>query len=62
MAESGVVEDAIRDLLERTRNANLQYASAHYHAEDAPAGTGLGARLDAIEQALVLIARAMDER
>jgi hypothetical protein len=62
MTQPGGVEDEIRELLEKTRSANLQYASAHYHDVDAPAGTGLGARLDAIERALVLIARAVDQR
>jgi hypothetical protein len=49
-------------LLATTRRANLQYTSAHYHDVDVPARTRLGVCLDAIEQALVRIARAVDER
>lgn len=51
------LEDEIRGLLAATRAANEQYASADYGRT-----SGLNHRLSAIEEALVRLAQALDER
>jgi hypothetical protein len=50
------VEDEIRTLLDETRQRAERYGSAKYELE-----SGLGMRLSAIEQALIRLARAIDE-
>lgn len=51
------MENEIRELLEETRQRARFYGSAHY----GPGETGLGLRLDAIEEALTRLARSIDE-
>lgn len=50
------MENEIRELLEQTRQRARLYSSAHY----GPGETGLGLRLDAIEQALTRLAQSID--
>ena len=57
----GHLEQDIRALLETTREENRMYASAAYR-DDRSRGNGLAARLEAMEEALVRLARAVDER
>jgi hypothetical protein len=51
-----------REMLDTTRSANEQYESARYREPGRPPETGLNARLETIEEALVRLARAVDER
>lgn len=51
------LEDEIRGHFAATRAANEQYESAQYERT-----SGLNHRLSAIEEALVRLARALDER
>lgn len=52
----GAVEKEVADLLAQTREVNQHYSSSSY--DDGP---GLGRRLQAIEDALLRLARAIDE-
>lgn len=56
----GQLEQDIRALLEKTREENRMYASAAYR-DDRSRGNGLAARLEAIEEALLQLAHAVDE-
>ena len=60
MAVSGPIEEQIAQLLARTRQQNERYASAHYRRPGQPGRTGLGKRLEALEQALVMLASEVD--
>lgn len=50
-------EAEIRELLAETKAANTQYDSAHYRRE-----SGLSHRLNAIEEALIRLAKAVNRR
>jgi hypothetical protein len=54
------VEARIKQLLARTRQQNERYSSAHYRQPGQPGQSGLGNRLDALEQALVMLAGEID--
>ncbi len=54
------VEDRIKQLFARTRQQNDRYSSAHYRQPGQPGQTGLGNRLDALEEALVILAGEID--
>lgn len=56
------VEEDIRRLLEETRAANEQYESAKYRDPKLPGRSGISARLEAIEEGLLRLARAVDEQ
>jgi hypothetical protein len=60
MAMSGPIEEGIAELIARTRQQNERYASAHYRGPNQTGSTGLGNRLEALEQALVMLAREVD--
>lgn len=57
---SGSAEERIAHLLARTRQQNERYASAHYRQPGQPGQTGIGNRFEALEQALVMLAREVD--
>lgn len=59
--ENASVEVAIDALLKQTRAENEHYSSAHYRLPNQPGQTGLGNRLDAIEEALLILARSVDD-
>jgi hypothetical protein len=54
------VEAEVRKLLDETRAAAEPYASAQYRRPGETGRRGLTMRLEAIEEALVLLARAVD--
>jgi hypothetical protein len=56
------LEQQLRDLFERTRQANERYSSAEYRQPNQPAQSGMANRLDAYEEAMLMLARALDER
>ena len=57
---SGPVEERIAQLIAHTHHENERYASAHYRGPNQRGSTGLGNRLEALEQALVMLAREVD--
>jgi hypothetical protein len=56
------IETKVRDLLASTRAEADRYSSAAYRDESGAPTTGLGMRLDAIEQALIQLAQEFDRR
>jgi hypothetical protein len=52
-------ESEITALFERTRVHNLRYSSARYR-EEGQGENGLGNRLEALEEALLILARRVD--
>lgn len=60
MAVSEPVEERIKQLFARTRQQNERYASAHYRRPGQPGQSGLGNRLGALEEALVILAGEID--
>lgn len=54
------LEERIAGLLARTRRQNERYGSAHYRGPTQRGETGLGNRLEALEQALMILAREID--
>lgn len=57
---NGPIEQRIAELIADTRRRNERYVSAHYRGPNQTSGTGLGNRLEAIEQALLILAREVD--
>lgn len=57
---NGPIEEQIAELLAHTRRRNERYASAHYRGPSHTGETGLGNRLEALEQALLMLAREVD--
>lgn len=57
MQEARTIEAEVRRLLDETRAANEMYASAQYERD-----SGLNRRLETIEDALLRLARALDQR
>jgi len=57
----GPIEKDLRKLLQQTRAEAELYSSAHYRREGQEGKSGLGMRLEAIEEALVRLARAIDK-
>ena len=53
------IEDKIQSLLEETRTEAERYSSAHYR-RPTEGKTGLALRLEAIEEALLELAKALD--
>ena len=58
--KQGEAERTVRELLEQTRREAEMYASAHYRRSNQEGRTGLALRLEAIEEALLRLARAID--
>jgi len=54
------LEERIAALLARTRAQNERYASAHYRGPTQGGESGLGDRLEALEQALLILAGEID--
>jgi hypothetical protein len=54
------LEERIAALLARTPLQNERYASAHYRGPTQWGETGLGNRLEALEHALMILAREID--
>jgi len=54
------VESELAALFERTRAHNLRYSSARYR-EEGQGENGLGNRLEALEEALLILARKVDK-
>ena len=54
------VEGRVRKLLDDARERGLRYSSAHYREPGRPGEDGLNIRLEALERAVIALARATD--
>lgn len=57
---ANTLEHEIQGLLDATRESAIRYGSAHYREPGATGRDGLAERLEAIEEALIRLARAID--
>lgn len=61
-AEQGTLQGKLQAIFDKSREENQHYSSAEYKQPGQQGQSGMANRLDAYEQAMLVLARALDAR
>lgn len=61
-AEQGTMVETLAAIFDKSRETNQYYSSAEYKQPGQEGQSGMANRLDAYEEAMLVLAKALDER